>query len=178
MDRADVTSSAEFSPDKVHRYILTRSWPSLQRPNQKVCFIGLNPSTADGVEDDPTIRRCMNFSERWGYAGIIMVNLYAYRSTEPEPLRNVIDAVGEANNQAIINVAAEAALVVPAWGGSIAKIDSQWEHREEARCCQVLDLVGRENLKVLGLTTQGQPRHPLFVKKAEPLVDWKGCDHG
>lgn len=177
MDQADVTSSAEFSPDKAYRYILTRSWPSMHGPGQKVCFIGLNPSKAGGVDNDPTIIREMNFAERWGFGGIIKVNLYGYVSTKAAKLRDVADPVGPGNDEAIRNAIESAAIVVPAWGGSLSKIDPRWQHRENPRCCAVIGITGRANLKVLGLTTMGQPRHPLFVKKAEPLVAWEGCDH-
>lgn len=72
--------SARFSPDRVYRYDLVRDWDTRQ---QVVAFIGLNPSTADESEDDPTIRRCIRYARDWGYGGIVMLNAFAFRATDP-----------------------------------------------------------------------------------------------
>ena len=52
-----------------------------------ILFIGLNPSTADETKNDPTIRRCINFAKDWGYGGVMIANLFAFRSTSPEIMK-------------------------------------------------------------------------------------------
>jgi hypothetical protein len=83
-----------------HRYLLTRIWDKATPP---VCFIMLNPSTADHHRDDPTIKRCMGFARRWGHGGIQVVNLFAYRATDPKELYMLgySEAVGPFNQRYI-----------------------------------------------------------------------------
>ncbi|HDR1569813.1 TPA: DUF1643 domain-containing protein, partial [Pasteurella multocida] len=76
---AEMNNNAIFSDCGTYRYVLWRIWDTLL---PRITFIGLNPSTADESNDDPTIRRCINFAKKWGYGGIYMVNLFAYRSTD------------------------------------------------------------------------------------------------
>jgi hypothetical protein len=89
-------SGAEFSECQQYRYTLWRTWDSQA---DRVMFIGLNPSTADETEDDPTIRRCIRFAKDWGYGGILMMNAYAYRSTAPRGLKQVTDPIGPRNGK-------------------------------------------------------------------------------
>jgi hypothetical protein len=77
-------AGAEFSPCRRYRYALYRDRGALLGP--KVMFVGLNPSTADETVDDPTIRRCIRFARDWGYDGLIMANLYAWRAPKPRDL--------------------------------------------------------------------------------------------
>lgn len=80
-------SGAQFSPCRAYRYALwrNRSWESAPKSTKGyIMFIGLNPSTADETKDDPTIRRCLGYCRSWGYIGFVMVNLFAFRATEPE----------------------------------------------------------------------------------------------
>lgn len=78
-----------------YRYSLWRTW---DKKLPKVMFIMLNPSTADAYEDDPTIRRCINFAKSWGYGGIVVGNLFAYRATNPKKLILIDDPSGSANH--------------------------------------------------------------------------------
>ena len=87
---------AVFSRCKTYRYSLERLWET-ETPVKRVVFIGLNPSTADHRVDDPTIRRCMGFAERWGYNALRVVNLFAYRTPYPEELKKAQDPVGPYN---------------------------------------------------------------------------------
>lgn len=142
---------AVFSPCQTYRYLLVRRWqPGLPL----VVFIGLNPSTADDVCNDPTIRRCMSFARSWGYGGVGMINLFAFRATQPSDMKRAVDPVGPANDAWIRCVTHDAYVVVAAWG-------TQGGFR--ARCCEVAGWV--ENLYCLGLTKAGYPRHPLFVRR-------------
>ena len=61
-------SDAVFSPDRLHRYGLWRIWDD---DLPKVLFIGLNPSTADELKNDPTIRRCIGYAKDWGYGCLL-----------------------------------------------------------------------------------------------------------
>ncbi len=93
-----------------YRYSLSRTWnESLQR----IVFIGLNPSTADAQHDDPTVRRCIGFARRWGYGGLTLVNLFAYRTTEPAELKEVDDPVGLDNDRWIAEAQAGAVELSP-----------------------------------------------------------------
>ena len=85
---------AIISQDDKYRYQLSRIW---EEEKPKVLFIMLNPSTADADVDDPTIRRVVNFAKSWGYGGVFVGNLYAFRSTDPKGLRYIDNPVGEDN---------------------------------------------------------------------------------
>jgi hypothetical protein len=161
-------SDAVLSPCRLYRYTLTRVWePALP----VTCWVMLNPSTADAGTDDPTIRRCVNFSHGWGHGGIVVVNLYALRATDPRELLKVADPVGPENDQAIEDACAGNFTVV-AWGAK-AKRD---------RVKRVKGLLFDTALDVgcLGLTKEGHPRHPLYVPAAQALqkfsCSWKGGD--
>lgn len=157
-------SSAVFSADRTYRYALTRAVAPLTGDGT-VTFVGLNPSTADETEDDPTIRRCIDFARRWGYAGLVMLNLYAYRATDPRVMFAAEEPVGNPENDiAIAEVAAASDLVVCAWGaGGAAEVG------DRARC--VLDLIVAPHC--LGLTKYGAPRHPLYVRADAPLQPFR-----
>ena len=149
--------TAYFSPCRKYRYGLTRKVAPLG--NGTVVFVGLNPSTADHERDDATIRRCRGFARHWGFAELAVVNLYAYRCTDPRQLREIADPVGPENDHTIASFCAVSDLVVVAWGAAA---------RNE-RASEVLDLPIL-NPYCLGQTKTGAPRHPLYVKKdARPI---------
>lgn len=143
--------SAILSDCRTYRYALSRSW---DESLATVVFIGLNPSTADETKDDPTIRRCIGFAKSWGYGSLVMLNLFAYRATDPTKLQLVEDPVGPDNNWHIKTVSKASDLVVAAWGnhGSLLRRST---------------IVKRAVPKLyhLGLTKIGEPRHPLYLKK-------------
>jgi hypothetical protein len=160
-------SHAHISPCGRYRYWLSRVWNDKIQP---VCWIMLNPSTADHTQDDPTIRRCMAFARAWGAGGIYVVNLFAYRATNPAELRKVSDPVGLGNNNWAILCNAGVAMgcerrhaVVAAWGAHGAY---QGRGQEVAALLRERGVA----LQCLGLTRQGQPRHPLYVRADQPLV--------
>ncbi|MGH3977119.1 MAG: DUF1643 domain-containing protein, partial [Pseudonocardiaceae bacterium] len=117
------TSDAVLSGCGRYRYQLTRTWDPGQ---QRATFIMLNPSTADAADDDPTIRRCTSYARSWGLGGLMVVNLYAYRATDPADLWKVDDPVGPDNDDHLRAVLAAAtdvgAPVVAAWGAN-ARLD-------------------------------------------------------
>src|SRR5581483_4090035 len=85
--------------------------------DRSVLWVMLNPSTADANEDDNTIGRCVSFSDSWGYSGILVANLYAYRATDPKTLKAAADPIGPENYRYIRALSERAALVVVGWGG-------------------------------------------------------------
>src|SRR4028119_2392792 len=86
---------AIFDPTRTYRYALWRTWDAARPP---VAFVLLNPSTADARRDDPTIRRCANFARTWGFGGLEVVNLFAFRATHPTDLKCAADPVGPQND--------------------------------------------------------------------------------
>lgn len=155
-----MNKGAIFSRDRKYRYMLWREWDS----SKGTCvFIGLNPSTADEKEDDPTLRRCVNFAKQWGYGKYVMVNLFAYRATEPHELQKQAKPIGYKNNYHIKMQCNDADLVVAAWGnhGSFMKRDQK-----------VLRLLKDTLLKCFKITATGQPAHPLYQPKGIELLDY------
>ncbi len=154
---------AVISKDGKHRYSLTRSWES---DYKKICFCMLNPSVADATIDDPTIKRCCGFAKLWGFHGIEVVNLFAYRATEPRELLKVPYPVGH-ENDAHIWVAASCWPVVAAWGSWGDKFPERVQEVLGAlRCC-----AGK--VSCLGVTKGGQPKHPLYLAADTQLMEFK-----
>jgi hypothetical protein len=154
--------SAILSDCGNYRYRLSRIWDTSERP---VCFLMLNPSTADDIENDATIRKCMGFAERWSAGGIVVVNLFAWRATEPDDMKGYgPSAVGPENDRHIRAAIIECKPLVCAWGVHGAHL---------GRDVQVKELIRRSGLPwgmCLGTTKDGHPRHPLFVPYAAELV--------
>ena len=84
-----------FSECRRYRYALTRIW---DETGPYAMFICLNPSTADEIQDDPTVRRCINFAKSWGFAGVCMTNIFAYRATQPADMMAAADPVAPEND--------------------------------------------------------------------------------
>lgn len=156
-------STAEFSPCRQWRYTLLRRWRETV-PGGKgfAMFVGLNPSTADEIANDPTVRRCIGYALDWGYDGLCMTNIFAYRATDPEVMKAQDDPVGPGNDAALIRMAEQAGIVVAAWG-------THGAYRDRHRA--VLDL-GLPKLHFLRLTQGGYPNHPLYLPKNLEPVPW------
>ena len=153
-----IKKSAVFSPCRKYRYSLTRSWNSAEG---YVLFIGLNPSIADEIIDDPTLIRCINFAKDWGYGGLIMVNLFAYMSTHPKDLKKAKLPIGKNNNKHILKNHQKSQLTVAAWGN-----DGQFLERGK----EVLKIIN--NPMCLNINKSGQPAHPLYQKKDQELINF------
>lgn len=155
-------SGAVSSPCRKYRNVL---WRQRECGVGTVAFIGLNPSTADESLDDPTIRRCLGFAWDWGYSKLVVVNLFAWRSTIPQALKDVADPVGVANDEFTIEQSNSADLIVAAWGnmGVVANRGSAVVH---------LLRDARLSVKCLGKTAKGQPRHPLYVQRDSQPVPY------
>lgn len=147
--------------ERGYRYLLTRRWSGLgpdQRAPMRVCWIMLNPSTADALHDDATIRRCVGFSKLWGYGALIVANLFAHRSMDPRQLVTVADPVGPHNDEAITYAVGHSALVLLAWGAH----GELYGRGRDVRA--LVERLGRPT-KCLALTGGGQPVHPLRQPK-------------
>ena len=138
-----------------YRYALGRTWT---RGAARVTWIMLNPSTADDQDDDATIRRCAGYARRWGFGGIDVVNLYAWRATDWRELLTAVDPIGPLCNDTIRAAAALSSVTVCAWGNHPADVAA---HTGRDRVREVLALVARERLHVLATTKKGHPHHPL-----------------
>ncbi len=148
-----VQSGAIFDHSSTYRYLLWRSWS--QSP--KVGFVMLNPSQADATLNDPTIRRCIGFAQSWGYGGLEVVNLFAYRTKSPAHLQQIKDPIGADNDRYLLTLAKRVDTIVLAWGNA-----GTLKGRDRAVMQQ---LNSQQNVFCLGITKTGQPRHPLYLKR-------------
>ena len=159
---------ADFSEDRVYRYLLWRSWDSTK---PWVGFICLNPSTADEKDPDQTLTRLINFSKSWGYGGLLLGNLFAFRTPYTEVLhdawkgrgREAIDVVGERNNNALLKIAREAQRLVVAWGAPV------WV---EPRAEEVGRLLVGTSFWCIRKTAGGAPEHPLYLPGHLEAARW------
>ncbi len=148
-------ASAVLSDDNVYRYRLDRWWGA----GPRLVWVMLNPSTADATDDDPTIRRVRGFTQREGYDGFTVVNLYSLRATDPSALTDHDDPVGRQGDSIPHQVIERAAAVVVAWGAhpmATERASLIRRARPDALC--------------LGHAKAGAPRHPLLICKTQPLV--------
>lgn len=135
-----------------------------------IAWIMVNPSTADATEDDATIRKVVGFSERLGAGWAIVGNVFAYRATDVNRLKEVYDPHGPDNDMHLRRIIEDAERVIVAWGPT-AKLPKLLRHRY-MRVVRIAEAAGRE-LLCLGTAQDGQPRHPLMLAYDTPLVPWK-----
>lgn len=147
-----VAATADIRGD--YRYRLTRVWDAAL---PLITFVLLNPSTADAEQLDPTLRRCVGFAKREGFGGILILNLYAFRTRDPKLMLAAVDPIGPDNDRVL---ASASGTVVAGWG----------TNADAKRVKRALELLPR--LHALGVTKDGHPRHPLYVHAAAPLIEW------
>lgn len=205
---------AQFSSDGVYRFRLTRELgepPRVYDPQidewryreivRRLVFIMLNPSTADADNDDPTIRRCKSFGKLWGYHKVVIVNLYAFRATNPAEMwaarRGGTDIVGEDNNTAITRaiceaygyppiaelaalsgVPSQAALpaahnqgAVICAWGAVSSLPKALRDMHQQRVDFVRRLVGKQAF-ALKINGDGSPVHPLYQPDDTVPMHW------
>lgn len=161
-DRCSVDyTGATLSACRTYRYGLWRGWKHGWTKPYFAMFIGLNPSTADEKDDDPTIRRCIRYAHDWGYRGLWMANLFAYRATTPKEMKTAKNPIGEANDQYLVSAAAGSGVVIAAWG-----VNGGYLGRDE----EVKKLI--PSLSVLKLTKDGYPSHPLYLRRNLTPMSW------
>lgn len=155
-----LVSTAEVSPDGRYRYALQRTWAP-GRPG--MLWVLANPSSADAAADDPTLRRCVRFAHDHGCGGLAVVNLWAWRATRPDDLAAAVDPVGPDNDGWIATSSRQVdGPVVLGWG----------VQADQLRVASVLALLGDRAKHCLGLTRDGHPRHPLYVRADTRLRPW------
>lgn len=144
-----IEQSAVFSPCRRYRYELWRRWAT----GPFVQFIGLNPSTADETNNDPTVRRCIDFAKRWGFSALCMTNAFSFRATDPEDMKAEPEPIGPENDKTLTATAASAGLIIAAWGVHGSHLDRE---------SQLTTMI--PGLHCLGITKAGNPKHPLYIK--------------
>lgn len=157
-------AEAAFDPFRVYRYALTRTWDDRCH---RLPWVMLNPSTADAFRLDPTVTRCARFSRQWGCGGLVVLNLYAIRSTDPRQLRNPHpEPIGEHNDEVIArlleHLAGPPRDVVCAWGANA----------NPGRGYRIVQLIRDAGHRPVCLgRTKGsrQPRHPLYIRSTTRL---------
>jgi hypothetical protein len=175
------TGRACYSPDETYRYLVSYQW---QPGNPAtITWLMLNPSTATHARFDPTLRRCRDYATRWGYGGMHVLNLWAYRATDPRQLSRTPDPVGPDNDHLIdrhLDTARRTTpgthLIVCGWGGTSVR-----GPRRPDRPRQVYDRLTADGhlLHCLKVTTTGQPSHPLYLPKDyEPMPALRPPSHG
>lgn len=153
--------------DGDYRYSLDRHWGEDEASTRILHLLMLNPSTADGLEDDPTIRRCIGFARGLGYDGLKVVNLFALRSTDPRGLRPHADPIGPRNDEILATCMDSLAgsYMVAAWGSEAFAIGRARQVHEMAVARGVA-------LKTWKTTKAGHPGHPLYIRGDAVLMDW------
>ena len=154
-------SGADFSPCGTYRYRLWRRWDD----GPTVAFIMLNPSTADALQNDPTIERCHRRAVNMGFSALEVVNLFAYRATDPKRLKKFSHPVGPENDAILLQTASNSEMVICAWGG-------HGDHRNRHQ--EVRNALRDNGIKtyVLSLTAKGLPGHPLYLPYSREPVLW------
>lgn len=151
---------AVLSECSQYRYSLSRIWDETK---PIIGFIALNPSTADHVEDDRTISRCINFSKLWGFGGFYMLNLFAYRATKPSDMMQSDSPIGSENNKYILELNNKVEKIVVCWG-------DKGRHKSRAR--EVIKLLSNNDLYCISINNSGEPKHPLYIKGDAKLMPY------
>jgi hypothetical protein len=181
--------AASFSADGRFRYWLLRKWDQLpsappnvidrggagQAPHPEqtfpMIFICLNPSTADHMQNDPSVTRMMNFAKREGCGGLVVMNVFALRSTDPKALLRAHSPMGPYNLEMIrmqtqpMGYPPRQPVVVAAWGAHVT-------HKQlRPGAAEVERTLYHTGVKVscLGTTKSGYPKHPLYLPADTPL---------
>ncbi len=151
---------ALIDPTGKYRYFLSRKWA---QDRGRACFIMLNPSTADAEKDDSTIRRCIWFAKSLGCGSLYVVNLFAFRATNPRELLRTSDPVGPENDKHIKWAVGRSNYIIAAWGVE--------KPNYTRRAAVVRGLLAKEGKQIhcFGMTKNGCPRHPLMLRNETKL---------
>lgn len=152
--------TAYISKCEQYRYRLMRGWSDFLTRGGAVLFVGLNPSTADAFSDDPTIRRCVGFTQFLGHNKFYMANLFAYRATDPAAMKRAADPVGPRNDEFLLSMAAKSNIIIACWGNHGHHLNRQ---------AAVLELLKGFDIHALKINKDGSPAHPLYLKKDSEL---------
>lgn len=167
----DKQSVAVYSDCECYRYSLTRIWNGAGR---RALFIMLNPSTATELQNDPTVERCERRARTLGFGSFTVINIFAFRATDPRKMRAAKDPVGPENDKAILQALDTADQVICAWG-------THGQHLDRAHTIEQLLRARNIALFILELTAGGQPKHPLYIsyqKQPQPWLSGSTQLHG
>ncbi len=163
-----------FSPCGQYRYTLSRELPD-GTPGRTLMMLMLNPSTADATVNDPTITRCIGLARREGFGRLLVGNMYALRSTDPQGLWRVVNPVGPDNHYHIKSMLLQASRVVCAWGN----------HCKPQRFRDLIASFDRfpklsapPRFHCLGANANGAPKHPLYLRQDVPIIPWDSARWG
>ncbi len=154
MNIGDGISGAVFNDStRRFRYALWRAW---QPTGHRLLFIGLNPSTANDIKDDPTIRRLIGFAKSWDFGGLFAGNLFSLVTANPDVLwhSSSPELPNGPNDVAIKRMREHSSMVLVGWGNE--------GRYAGARPREVLALLG-EPVFCLNTTKVGEPGHPLYM---------------
>lgn len=159
--RAQISTCGKF------RWMLYRRMKTAtdEAAGRVILWLMLNPSIADAEIDDPTIKRVMAFSLLWGFGQVYVGNVFGYRATSPRVLQGIQDPVGFANRTYLKTMASFAEKTVCAWGAYHLAGDPYNVYAANA----YVAAKSRNGMWCLGLTQNGSPRHPLYVKSDTAL---------
>ena len=157
------TRKAVFSPCRNWRYHLSQKWDA---DKNNLIWLLLNPSTADETQNDPTVERCERRARMWGFGGVEVFNIFAYRATDPLDMKAQKDPVGPENDEWIAEYARRSleTTAIIGWGEHGA-------HNDRGR--RVLDILKANQARVnaLHVNASGHPKHPLYIGyKREPFI--------
>ncbi len=155
--------TAQFSPCGNYRYDLVIIWGD---PSNLINFCCLNGSTADAEKNDPTVERLERRARMWGFGGVVVTNIHAWRSTNPDALLSLPDPTGPLNNQYILKWARKCSMVVCGWSCHKAA-------RSRGPAVELMLRMAEIQLHVLRLTKDGFPQHPLYIGYSEKPKPWK-----
>jgi hypothetical protein len=160
--KGDAASVAEYSDCELYRYTLTRVWDP---GGARALFIMLNPSTATEVQNDPTVERCERRARTLGFGAFRVLNIFAWRATDPRDMRAAPDPVGPENDRAIVDSLDWADRVICAWG-------THGKHLGRGPEVERLLREAGAHLFHLGLSKEGHPKHPLYIGYTVQPVPW------
>jgi len=147
--------AARYSDCERYRYTLKITWDDSK---DKIVFIGLNPSTATELKNDPTVTRMVNFAKSWGYGTLSVCNIFAFRTTFPSELKKSKDPIGKENDKWILYEIRNAGKVVAAWGNHGNFL---------SRSNEMLKMI--PNPYIFGKTKVGEPKHVLYLKNTSKI---------
>ena len=155
-------SSATYSHCESYRYDLTRTWDT---DGPRLAFVMLNPSKATELHNDPTVERCERRARALGFGAFRVLNIFAWRDTDPRHMRAAADPVGPANDATIIDSLPWADQVVCAWGTHGAHLNRGPQVETMLRATDT-------PLHHLGLSKGGHPKHPLYIGYSVQPEQW------
>jgi hypothetical protein len=150
--------AAAFSPDRVYRYALWRTWDDTK---PKVMFVGLNPSTADETNNDNTVNACVRHATNWGYGGFVIGNLFAFCDTDQKFIWQVPNPIGPENDAWLKRLAKQSDKIIAAWS------NDGWRDKRGEIVCKMFP-----EIYCLRRNKSGEPHHPLYIKTPSQPVKY------